>query len=339
MTPTTQRNPNLDLIKTVAMLFVIMVHTTAANMTSYGIFYRSGIATVPLFFMVAGWLLIPKANLDWAYVWRKVKAIARVMAIAFVIVYLWRNIVTEGWAVAPRQVPAHLVKQFLLSFLHLDDYTVLWFFGALILMYLLTPWLGSLYRERPRAFAWVFGAAAALLFVAFVLNNTPVQYLRGLAWPFEQNVPQTLRVWNWFFYFTLGAMLRRPGVADALKPHCTLMAVAALLILNEWAQVKLDLNYYGNYYLEYYYSSPVTVLLAVALFVWLLKVPLPLPCKPLQEVAPLFVPVYVFHVEVVYFFQSLTDSLHLVWVVTAVSTIAVSWALMRIPLVRRAFTI
>ncbi len=332
------RNPNIDLIKTVAMLLVILIHTSTMTHHGFLVCSRGSVAAVPLFFMVAGWLLIPKPTLDWAYVWRKVKAILRVMLIGFIILYLGISLL-EGWAVPPRQVPEHMALQFLLSFLQMENYTTLWFFGALILMYLLTPWLGSLYRERPRAFAWVFAAAAALLLAAFVLNNTPVQYLHGLKWPFEENVPQTLRVWNWLFYFTLGGFLRRPGVVAALKPHCTLMALAALLILNEWLQVKLDLNYYGNYLVEYNYSSPVTVLLAVVLFVWLLKVPLPRPCKPLQELAPLFIPVYLFQMKVIYYLRESIDNLPLVWLIASVVMISGSWLIMRIPLVRKAFTI
>ncbi len=152
-------------------------------------------------------------------------------------------------------------------------------------------------------------------------------------------MPQTLRVWHWLFYFTLGGFLRRPGVVAALKPYCTVMTVVVLLILNDWVQVALDLNYYGLYYCEFYYSSPVVQALTVAVFVLLLKPRLPRPCKPLQELAPLFIPVYLFQMEVIYFLRERIDFLPLVWLIASVVMISGSWLVMRIPLVRRAFTI
>lgn len=332
------RNPNIDLIKTVAMLLVVLAHTSTVNQAVYGVYYRACVVTVPLFLMVAGWLLIPKPNLDWAYVWRKVKAIVRVMAIGFVIIYVFRGVV-DGWDVPMRQVPWHMLGQFVLSFVHLDDYTVLWFFGVLIIMYMLAPWLGRLYRERPRAYAWVFAGATALLLAVFVLNHMPEGSGPWHKHPFEENVPQTLRVWNWLFYFTLGGMLRRPGVVEALKPWCTPMAVAALLLANELAMTKLHDALNGSLFVQHNYTCPVAPLLCTVLFVWLLKLPLPRPCKPLQVLAPLFVPVYVFHIEVVFYFLSRIESLIGVWIVSAVVSVALSWVAMRIPLVRRAFTI
>lgn len=336
MTPA-RRDPNLDLVKTVAMLCVIGLHTTTSR-PDYGVYYRSCVVAVPLFFMVAGWLLLPKPSLDWAYVWRKIRAILRVVFLGFTIIYIFDN-VTEGWPVPPAEVPVHYVTQFLLCFLHRDQYTNLWFFGALIMLYLVAPPLGRVYRERPRTFAWVFAGACALSLIMCAVNNAPVYYLHGLEWPFEENIPQTLRVWNWLFFFTLGAMLRRPGVLEALRPWCGPAAIAALLLANNLWQVKLDLNYYGQYMCEYYYTLPVTQMLCVAVFVWLMGVRLPRPCRPLQEVAPLFVPVYLFHLELVFYFQTRVESTLAVWAIAAALSIGLSYLAMRIPLLRRAFTI
>ena len=343
-----ERNPNIDLVKTVAMLCVIGLHCFidykgGISGQGYEFFYRSCVVAVPLFFMVSGWLLLPKPSLTWAYAWRKILAILRVTLLAFIILYIVVAI-TNGLAVEPRQIPEHFLRNLLQVYLQVEEgYTgPLWFFGALIIVYLFAPWLGRVYRCLPSAFSWLFAASAALTFAVAVFNCVPwlpARVVPGIEVPFEINFCQVLRLWNWIFYFLLGGILRRPRVSAALRPAGTFPMVVALLILNDWSQRTIGLNAYGNYYCEYYYSSPLTQVLCAVTFVWLMSVRLPRPCKPLQAVAPLFLPVYLFHLEVVYYFMSRISNVALLWLATTVVILALSALLMRIPLARRAFTI
>ena len=60
-----QRDLNLDLIKVVAMLGVICLHSTHSYISSNqlsvaNVMYESALVSIPLFFMVSGYLLLEK---------------------------------------------------------------------------------------------------------------------------------------------------------------------------------------------------------------------------------------------------------------------------------------
>lgn len=73
-----RRNQSLDLIKIFAMIGVMGLHSTLGQTETFMGFLISRIfgISVPLFFMVSGYLLSMK-NVDWKYSRRKIIGIAR----------------------------------------------------------------------------------------------------------------------------------------------------------------------------------------------------------------------------------------------------------------------
>ena len=71
------RNLSIDLIKIVAMFGVMCLHSTHSY-SSLGqfcfadILYESAVVSMPLFFMVSGYLLIGRENIDYKYSFRKI---------------------------------------------------------------------------------------------------------------------------------------------------------------------------------------------------------------------------------------------------------------------------
>ncbi|MBD5197412.1 MAG: acyltransferase family protein [Bacteroidales bacterium] len=67
------RNYSIDAIKIVAMLGVIMLHTSHDLMSESGydlasFMYKSAVASIPLFFMVSGYLLLGRQDIRlWLY--------------------------------------------------------------------------------------------------------------------------------------------------------------------------------------------------------------------------------------------------------------------------------
>ena len=64
------RNCNLDLIKCLACLGVVGLHSV--GMVNYTIYYLCGIS-VPLFFMVNGYLMFSRSSLPYFYALRKIR--------------------------------------------------------------------------------------------------------------------------------------------------------------------------------------------------------------------------------------------------------------------------
>ena len=83
------RNLNLDLIKIIAMVFVVGLHTGTTfyigniNVNRYYILTICGTA-IPLFFTVSGYLLLGRHNVGWKYSAKKIWGIVR-----FVFVVCW----------------------------------------------------------------------------------------------------------------------------------------------------------------------------------------------------------------------------------------------------------
>ena len=67
------RNLSIDLIKIIAMLGVVCLHSTHSYInTAIGmVMYSTAVISIPLFFIVSGYLLIGKECIDYQYVIKK----------------------------------------------------------------------------------------------------------------------------------------------------------------------------------------------------------------------------------------------------------------------------
>lgn len=80
------RNQSLDLIKVIAMIGVIALHSTksfinADQLSVADFIYDYGMIAMPLFFMVSGYLLLSRKELNYSYAIRKICGIIRFVAI------------------------------------------------------------------------------------------------------------------------------------------------------------------------------------------------------------------------------------------------------------------
>jgi len=93
------RNLNIDLLKTIAMFGVICLHTTRmfgendpniVNLAS--ILYRSAVISIPLFFLVSGYLFMPRHEIDYRYVIKKIGHIIRYVLIVTIMYWFFNSI-------------------------------------------------------------------------------------------------------------------------------------------------------------------------------------------------------------------------------------------------------
>lgn len=125
------RNINLDLIKVIACIGVVLLHTTMPgfketgrwNYSSY--LYYLGTYSIPLFFMVNGYLLLGKSKITYPYILHKIK---------------WVLITVSSWTVIiwflKRDFTINPIKKILASLIQKGYFFQFWFFGSLILTYL-----------------------------------------------------------------------------------------------------------------------------------------------------------------------------------------------------------
>ena len=119
------RNINLDLIKIIACIGVVLLHTTMPgfketgqwNYSSY--LYYLGTYSIPLFFMVNGYLLLGKSEIKYSYILEKVKWI-------LITVCSWNLII---WFFK-RDFTANPVKKIAASLIQKGYFFQFWFFGS-----------------------------------------------------------------------------------------------------------------------------------------------------------------------------------------------------------------
>lgn len=68
-----KRNYSIDLIKIIAMLGVISLHTTHNYLEFFTgkILYETSVMSIPLFFMCSGYVLLGRQDVDYKYVVKK----------------------------------------------------------------------------------------------------------------------------------------------------------------------------------------------------------------------------------------------------------------------------
>ena len=91
------RNINLDLIKVLACIGVVLLHTTMIGFKDTGSWnllaylYYLGTYSIPLFFMVNGYLLLGKKEITYPYILQKVKWILITVSSWPFIVWLFKR--------------------------------------------------------------------------------------------------------------------------------------------------------------------------------------------------------------------------------------------------------
>lgn len=324
---TKERNQAVDLIKIIAMCMVVALHTTrlfddnGLHGPAFVAYYTSDIG-IPLFFAVSGYLLLGRDNSTYSYVWRKLWHIVRFVLIFSTLMWCV-HLVHNSYPVSD------ILPDFYCSIVQGGHNPVLWFLWAMALVYLAYPVINRIYKEKRRAFIGVFCVMAALCVMAFTLNAAC-----GYVW--EGRIPQTFRLYLWLFYFMLGAILKNIRIGRAVA----IAAVILLFAANLWQTWMLSGKLFGS---EYFYGSPVTMLFTASVI---------LLCKDLRIhnnrfialCSTLFFPVYVFHEQFIGTARRITCGLHIydsitLWLATLLLTAVASWILMKIPIVRKLFSL
>lgn len=199
------RDISLDAIKLVACIFVCTLHTIGMFMSessdfhlSYLLFYMSGIA-VPLFFMVNGFLLAPKDG-GIKYYYRKIFNIVKIVCV-FTFIFDIPKLVRGDISIL---IP---FKQACSSlFFQGGVFPVFWFFGSLIFIYALMPFLKKyIIPIRTR----LYGLLLFLSVLQFIIYTCDIYTNYTYSFIFENvYIPQSFRLYSHLMYFLLGVCLR-----------------------------------------------------------------------------------------------------------------------------------
>lgn len=329
-----QRNLNLDLIKVIAMLGVICLHTTHSytspnQISMANIMYESAVVSIPLFFMVSGYLMLGKENANYRYVSIKIGRIIRFVFLMSILLWCMVSIYHSfDFDVSS------FFEMFLGAFIQHGRWGVLWYLGAMIIIYLLLPLLNKLYQCHS-AFLTTTIIIALIAHLVFINNLLPADNKN-----LDFGLFQTFRLYNWLLYFLIGGLIKR---YRNFNIHSFI--VLGLFALNIFYQFCLN-EFLNTSYCEYYYSSFVVTILVTFLFIKLIN--MKLKYSPYISIFSfLFLPVYVIHIHIIslynhidyYFVNYIYPPLLPVFkfLCCSVISIATSYVLMKIPYVKQVF--
>ncbi|MDO4319672.1 MAG: acyltransferase family protein [Bacteroidales bacterium] len=274
------RNPAIDMVRFIAMIMVVSLHTTHThynNLDLSWLLYNLSLPAVPLFFLCSGYLLLgrPRSRCNLRYVAGKIASCVKVVAVMAIAAVLALQLFS----------PVEIIRTIWRSVVQTGPVDHLWFLWALCIVYLPLPLINRLYNSRMR----IFNALTLLLIVIqaviFVLNITS---------QFELYLPQTFRIWNWLSYFMLGGILHRYDFRLS-KPFPTVCVTAAAMLASMYLIYPvMDINF-----CEYFYCSPVVVIFVCCLFVACINTRASGRYN-FPALASLFLPVYLIHPYVIY---------------------------------------
>ena len=257
------RNINLDLIKVLACIGVVLLHTTMIGFKDTGSWnllaylYYLGTYSIPLFFMVNGYLLLGKKEITYSYVLEKVKWI-------LITVSSWNTIV---WLLK-RDFAVNPVKKIIGSMVQKGYFFQFWFFGALILIYLCLPVLKKFLNSK-RSYLYILSLLISIGLI-FELTNIIIQT------PLQSYVIQTFRLWTWFFYYILGGLIAqfdKEFIKNGFKRWMKIVAVL-LLLITPVILFFLAKTIYHNLFAEYFYDILFVKIVSLGVFLTILTLSL-----------------------------------------------------------------
>ena len=249
------RNTNLDLLKIMACIGVVLLHTTMPVFKETGSWnyltylYYLGTYSIPLFFMVNGYLLLGKREITYPYILQKVKWILiTVSSWTFIVWFFKQDFTTNP------------IKKIAGSLLQKGYFFQFWFFGALILIYLCLPILRKFLYSK-RSFLYILSSLLTIGLI-FELANIILQM------PLQSYVIQTFRLWTWFFYYILGGLVAqfdKDIIKIAFKRWMKIVSIF-LVLISPVILFFIAKTIYHNLFAEYFYDILFVKIVTLGIF-------------------------------------------------------------------------
>lgn len=283
----------IDNLRGIACLMVVMIHTTAWYITnasmatpfSWGLsnlLNSASRASVPLFFMISGYLFFGERSAQKRHFLRIALCILFYSVIA--VIYI-RSFTSINIALSLR----YLFQKPM--FYHL------WFFFAIAVVYLLSPLI-----QVKKVNAMVIFGLMVLLGVTANPNTVP-QTLGGVKW-----LPINLYIRGDTFYYVLYALLGRAvGVLETQKGWISALAgglfALCVISISMGTQNQLEIN--GNFADTFYvYCGPLVFIAAISLLVLVKNCLSSRPLPGLTFISRHSLGIYGFHAFIIHFLRT-----------------------------------
>lgn len=264
-TISSDRDANIDLLKIIACIAVVGLHTLG------NIGLICGFA-VPTFILSSGYLLLRRNSVTLN---KTVSRILRILKIIVLWALLWLSfpqlfLSSPGW-VPPKCLT--IIKCISDSLIQKGIWQF-WYFGTLIGLYLMLFFLDTVKKRIAINYnQWIYNIWGVTVFFGVFLQEYSYFYLH---YPAQSIYVQTFRFWTWVQYFMMGGLLYQHKEYFIRKIPFNINAILVVLFsaLSWMIQFIGGTYFIHNLQAEYFYDDIIIVVwvFLIALFVLRLKI-------------------------------------------------------------------
>lgn len=323
------RNTNIDLSKSIACLGILGLH--CIGYVNYTLYYICTFS-VPVFFMVNGYLMFNKQSVTVKYSLGKILSLLRIIIIWNLIITIPMMILKHKFINPLDQIGNSVIQQgYLWHF---------WFFGTLILLYLLLVPLHKLVNH-PKFGLTIHIVLCTLLLILCILNTVYSCYSH---YPMGILIPQSLRLWISLFYYLSGGLIAKVVDKKVYKnlPIIPLAIFVFILgIVCNYGQKHLGLYMYSNRAAEHFYDELTVIIWCISIFILFLKINIPEKlCKVIIGFSKLSLGVFIIHplilkVSETFFEIKTTPQAIALWGLITILSVITAFVISKIPYVKK----
>lgn len=253
-----KREVGIDFIKVLACFGVVALHTIQPGKGCVNrVITLLAVTSIPLFFMVSGYLMFKRKEVNYRYVFKKILRIL-LICLAWEFLHATAYLLYYG-------KPRDFFTSYVLDFFQKGLFFHFWYMGALILMYLVIPLLYRLYKRSADAYLITL---VALAVICGVIDIGSLVFKRQ----FILAVPQNLRCWTWLLYVMAGGLIATEGNAvrwfDKLSGCIKVLLMCLTLLISSAWQFWAGSCIFGSIAVEEFYGSFPAFLATVTVFLF-----------------------------------------------------------------------
>ncbi|MCA8267459.1 acyltransferase [Burkholderia vietnamiensis] len=280
-----------DLLRVLACFMVVVVHVSGADTLSFGPNWWAGNlydslarACVPIFFMLSGATLLPKAEPLFVFFKKRFIKVIPPLVVwsSFYLWWLWYN-----------GAPVGGVLDWVAAILRGPTMFHLWFFYAIVGIYLFVPAMRRLYQGSTPVEKWLVLALWFMWVCVYPMAHT---FRTGAPLEGPSNNPHSIGYFAPYLgYVLLGAVLSERTWRKTTGAIVFVIGISATAILT-WARSAYIGTPVDVFYL---YLSPTVTVAAVGLFMFFLGIKRGAPSRFLSSMAQYTVAIYGLHAFVI----------------------------------------
>lgn len=322
-----KRNLAIDLIKIIAMFGVLALHIRWPRETNMPMdselrkcWYPIVGVAMPLFFMVSGYLMYNK-TITWNYIYRKISGIIKFVTIIISLYIIPYILVTHDY---------NSWKWYLACYIQAGKFFQFWYFGSIIIIYLMLPYLSKLMHSK-----FLNNAIISLIIICSFV------FFLNWMYSFEKRYTiQTFRLWNWILYFLLGGWVcknQNKLIKISWRYSLFFCFFSTAFLVSTW-------SYLGKVWC-YFCSLPFILYVAIT-FIGIHNMRIQ-SNKIISNLASLFLPVYALHIVILDFYYTYlaipvinpTITLLYNYIISSTIIIVICELIMQIPISNKIFRI